>query len=145
MKKKLIFTIVLIALCMGGCKPREYQFPNKGRAIESIELLYNQDEGYTENPFTSIRMLETNEIELFMSELYTLQTYHPTPPPRNFGPYIAIVTYEGGDREVFSSYHIEFVEYGNEICGVGGYHFEQDAFDELFMEYAEKAEDGSTS
>lgn len=142
--KRRIAVLALLALLLSGCAvkglPETYQFPNKDRTIESIELFYNPyvAEGYTGKAFTSIRILRPEEIVSFMDRIYSIQTAKCITPPRsNYGEYIAEVTYENGDIERFSSWHIELIEKGETSYGVGAYFFlNQEDFDNLFIEYA---------
>ena len=135
----VMLTIILLCSCV-ACKtlPNTYQFENKDEKIVSVELMHNPKapKGYTGQTFELIRELEQHEIEPFMESIYALETHLTlTPPAGDFGPNIACVTYENGSKEYFASWHIESVEKGEKLTGVGGYSFRGDCFDELFREY----------
>lgn len=145
MKKIVAITLCIITLFIGGCKPREYTFPNKNQPVNKIELLYNpfSEKGTGSRTMELICTLEDESVDAFLEELYSLDTSRcTTPPPRNYGVYIARVVYQNGDVEMFGSRHIEFIEKGDTPKAIGEYYFSGDAFDKLFLEYAEK-EDGS--
>lgn len=140
--RKIVFILMLIPLLF-GCRriPETYQFANTELEIKQVELLSNASVGYTGQEFTLVRALDEDEISDFMDALYKLETKKcTTPPPRNFGPHIVRVTYENGDMELFASWHIEFVENGKAITGVGAYYFSGDAFETLYSEYANKGQ-----
>jgi hypothetical protein len=152
MKKAIkVFIILLLApvliyallylVCAVVPKLDSYDFPYRGETIESVELLYYPWADDHKNgefmQFQTIRKLEPNEIPAFMDSIYELPTESPLGDPRrDFGPYIAVVTYQNGDAEYYGSWNIEIVEAGSEIWAVGQYCFSGDAFDKLFLEYA---------
>jgi hypothetical protein len=144
MRKISIVLITLFLLC--GCSklPDTYPFARKNLDITGVEVLCN--DGYVGQNFRLIRTLEAEEIVDFMNALYELPTQKCiTPPSMNFGKNVIKVIYENGDVEYFASWHIELVEKGAEIKGVGAYYFTE-GFDELFEKYAYKeTEDGSLS
>ena len=137
----LIVVIILIALGRCSAYPDKYPFENRNEQIKQIDLLYypqNDDESKPYREFRLIRTLEPDEIPEFMEEIYSLETKYVAPPRVNYGQYIARVYYENGDVENFASRHIEFVKAGEQSLAQGIYYFPGDAFDELFLEYAEK-------
>ena len=134
-----IILLIIMLLCSCSRLPNTYPFENKDQEIKSIELLYNpyvnKDEYSTD--FVLIRSLEENEFAPFMKDIYSLETDKCiTPPVCDFGEYVVFVNYKNGDMEIFASWHIEFVESGNNPTGVGAYYFLGDAFDNLFVEYS---------
>ena len=137
----LIYTLICI-VCAVVPKLDPYDFPYRGQPIESVELLYypwadDPDSGEFMQ-FQTIRELDPSEIPVFMERIYNLPTESPLGDPRsNFGPYIAVVTYQNGDAEYYGCWNIEIVEVGSDIWAVGQYCFSGDAFDQLFLEYAE--------
>ena len=73
-----------------------------------------------------------------MEEIIVLDTVlKHSPPRRNYGFYVARVTYEDGDVELFGTKHIEYVESGNAQKGLGLHYFKGDAFERIFLEYCE--------
>ena len=139
MKKIMIIILFVISLYIGGCKPREYTFPNKNQTVEKVELLYNP---YTDNSASDREMevvcvLKKEQVSAFLESLYSLDTSRcTTPPPRNYGVYIARVVYQNGDVEMFGSRHIEFIQKGDSPKAVGAYYFSGEEFEKLFFEYA---------
>ena len=137
--KKLAPLIIVLGLFGCSAYPNEYVFENKNEPIESVELIYypyarNMDK---EDALLSIRFLEAEEIPEFMEKIYSLETKRVwSAPPRDWGVYIARVTYQNGDVEYLGSMHIEFVESGAEPIAQGIYCFSGDAFDKVFLEYA---------
>lgn len=139
MRRLLVFFMVIPLLCACSRIPETYSFAYEGKTIACVELLNNYSAVYTGQEFTVIRNLSEDEIPAFMDMLSQLETRQCiTPPPRNFGPHIVRVTYADGDMELFGSWHIEFVEKGQSVKGVGAYCFSEDDFENLFMEYAYK-------
>ena len=141
MKKLIVIILILLLLC--GCKtmPDEYPFKNANDNIVSVELLYNPhaNEGHHDYPFELSCVLGESESVNFMNRVMQLETSKClTPPPSNYGFYIARVTYDDGDVELFGTWHIEFVENGSEPWGVGSYSFDGDDFEILIKEYIEK-------
>ena len=140
--RKLLMIVICLALLLIGCAPsREpYPFENRDEPITNVELLYypwinNENEPFME--FVLVRELCAEEIPVFMKELYALpSSFVLGSPLRNYGSYIARVSYENGDTEYFASRHIELVKAGEEPYAVGVYSFIGDSFDELFREYA---------
>lgn len=143
MKKIVLIALFIITLSIGGCKSREYTFPNKNQAVEKVELLYNP---YTDSNAGSRAMevictLESEEVGAFLECLYGLDTSRCTTPlPRNYGAYVARVVYQNGDVEMFGSRHIEFIQKGDSPKAVGAYFFSGEAFEQLFFEYAETSD-----
>ncbi|MBQ6831058.1 MAG: hypothetical protein IJO28_00330 [Oscillospiraceae bacterium] len=134
----LIFVLIFVLL-LCSCAPRQYTFPNKGQPVVSIELLYNPhaNKNVIGGPMESIRFLQKEEVDTFLQALYTIETHRCiTPPPTDYGFYVARVVYENGDIEIFGSRHIEFIEKGQEPAGIGGYCLTPEDFKELFFEYA---------
>ena len=142
MRKLIILSVLLVCLTACSIQPNSYPFENRNEPIKQIDLFYYpwiDDESKPFMEFQLIRTLESDEILEFMEAIYSLETKRARPtPPANYGPYIARVYYENGDIEHFASWHIEFVEAGEKAFAVGYYYFAGDAFDELFLEYAEK-------
>ena len=140
MRRLLIIYIVFVLLLCGCSKlPDTYPFLNQDVEIEAISLFYfpNPRDGYVGQEFEFIRDLESNEITPFMDEIRSLKTtLSISPPARGFGEYIVQVTYSDGSLELFGEWHIEYVESGGEITGVGGYNFIGDSFERLFLKYA---------
>lgn len=142
-KYALALLIVLLALCLCRCffRSEEYEFQNTLDMVVSVELLYNQNEssdGYDSFDFTPIKVLDSKEIELFMADVYQLETARcGTPPRRGYGWYIAKVTYSNGDVEMLGSYNIEYIPYGEDQTGVGIYYFVDDTFEEVFSNYVD--------
>ena len=140
--KKLLLLVVCLSFLLLGCNSaaEPYPFENRDEPITAIELLYypwieNENEPFME--FVLIRELSIEEIPLFMEELYALpSSFVLGSPLRNYGLYIAKVSYENGDTEYFASRHNELVKAGEEPYAVGVYRFIGDSFDELFLEYA---------
>ena len=145
MKKIVVIALCIITFFIGGCKPREYTFPNKNQPVEKIELLYNSfaEKDTGSRTMDLICTLEHEQIDTFLNAVYCLDTNRCiTPPPTDYGVYVARVVYQNGDVEMFGSRHIEFIEKGDTPKAIGEYYFSGDAFDKLFLEYAEKG-DGS--
>lgn len=141
MKKLIVIILILLLLC--GCKtmPDEYQFKNANDSIISVELLYNPyfNEGYHEDPFELICILDDISAKEFMDQVITFETQKCiTPPPGNYGFYVARVTYSDGDIELFGTRHIEYVESGDTPSAIGAYVFDGDEFEILINEYIEK-------
>lgn len=138
MRKFAIVALIIIILLLSGCKTREYTFRNQAKQIERVELLYNPYAnsidvgGLMENICT----LDGESAVTFWEELYQLDTHYRTTPGRNYGFYVAQVTYKNGDIEIFGSRHIEFIAKGESPNKVGGYAFKYDDFEELFCKYA---------
>jgi len=137
----VVLYLLICLVCAVVPKLDPYDFPYKDEPIESIDLFYHpwadnyDNEEYLQ--FQFIRKLEPDEIPVFMTRLYELPTESPIgDPPSNYGPFIAVVSYENGDAEYYGSWNIEVVEAGTEAWAVGGHCFSGDAFDELFLEYA---------
>ena len=133
---------LLCLVCAVVPKLDPYDFPYRGEPIERVELLYYpwaDDSNSGEfMQFQTIRELDLNEIPAFMERVYALPTEAPLGDPRsNFGPYIAVVTYQNGDAEYYGSWNIEIVEAGTDVWAVGSHCFSGDAFEKLFLEYAE--------
>ena len=81
--------------------------------------------------------LDNESANAFLAKLYLLDTDRCiTPPPTDYGFYVAQVVYQNGDVELYGSRHIEFIEKGNEPTRIGAYYFSGDGFEELFCEYA---------
>lgn len=142
---KITISFLLICLLLCGCMSNEYSFKSDNVSIVSVELLYNPyaHEGYTGKPFELICVLDQASAESFVDEIRALKTKKQhSPPPSNYGDYIAKVTYDDGDEEWFGSRHIEYVEYGSVQFGVGTYYFDRTAFTEIFLKYCE--ENGAT-
>lgn len=132
----LIFTILLL---LSGCQSREYAFPNKDQPIEKIELLYNPyaHKGNIGGPMETICILEDEDAVAFLDALCRMETKRSiSPPPTGYGNYVAQVLYQNGDIEMFGSWHIEFVPKGTSPTRIGSYRIVDDAFEELFCEYA---------
>lgn len=147
--RKTIITTLLISIFLSGCFPNRlpdtYDFKNKGCEIERIELLHNPDWPYSRplDEFIFLRELEAEEFAPFMEAIYAIPTKLTiTPPPTGYGEYVARVVYENGDVELFGSWHIEFVEYGDSPSEIGEYVFSGDAIDDVFFEYVGKTGDG---
>lgn len=139
--KKLICIILLLSVLTGcSVKPNSYPFEHRNEPITGVELLYYpwiDDETKPFMEFQVIRILESEEVPVFMDALYALETKRARPtPPGNYGQYIARVSYANGDTEYFGTRHIELVKAGEEAYAVGYYYFTGDAFDKLFLEYA---------
>ena len=139
----LISLIVLIGWFPSNKKPLNYIFSNGIEQIESVELLYNQNsggEGTDRSNIHTIRALSSDEIRVFMEEIYRLKTSIANPPPSGWGCYIAKVTYQNGDIEILGSYNIEYISAGSVPTGIGSYFFTGDAFEELFSSYIDTAQ-----
>jgi|GEM_PF-3271970 len=137
--KKVIVIMLVLMLSLCGCStlPENYQFENKDQKIISVELLRNKLYRTGGFEFILIRELDENEIDAFMAELYELPTeISITPPPTDFGPIVAKVSYENGDVEFFGAWHIELVKKGDKIANIGAYWFPDDNFENLFYKYA---------
>lgn len=138
--KKLVCTMLLICSLLGcSYKPTSYQFPNKSIPIDSVELFHNMNPGgigIDENNMDLLLTLEDSEINGFMEDIYELPTERcGTPPPYGYGEYIAKVTYENGDIEMFGSKNIVYIPSGERSYGVGEYFFEATTFEKLFSQY----------
>ena len=138
----VLISALLCLVCAVVPKLDPYDFPYRGEPIESVELLYYPWADDNDNgefmQFQTIRELGPNEIPAFMESIYALPTEAPLgDPPSGFGPYIAVVTYQNGDAEYYGSWNIEIVEAGTDVWAVGGHCFSGDAFEKLFLEYAE--------
>lgn len=141
MRKSLIVFFSLI-ICLTACVNDEpYPFPNQGQQIKSIELLHNQNEngqGTDASNMVVLKTLDAGEVPVFMDKLYALSTKHAgTPPPWGYGAYIAKVTYENGDIEMFGTLNIEFIKVGAQVTGIGEYVFTTDGIEALIAEYAD--------
>lgn len=139
MKRFGIVFLLIIVLLLCSCASRQYTFPNKGQPVVSIELLYNPhaNKNVIGGPTESIRFLQKEEVDTFLQALYTIETHRCiTPPPTDYGSYVARVVYENGDVEMFGSWHIEFIEKGKEPTRIGEYYFDREAYEKLFFEYA---------
>ena len=140
MKKTILSFISALVLLLNGCTPPPETYPfAENQDIMCVELLYHASPQGTVmlNDFTLIRELEQEEIAPFMDAVRSLETEKCfSSPNRDFGNYVACVTYTDGSREVFGNYHIEFVENGETESGVGRYYFSGNAFVELFNDYA---------
>jgi len=140
--KKLLVLVICLSFLLLGCNSaaEPYLFENRGKSIDCIELLFYpwiEDENEPFMEFVLIRELSAEEIPVFMEELYALpSSFVYGSPLRNYGSYIARVSYENGDTEYFASRHIELVKAGEEPYAVGVYSFTGNSFDELFLEYA---------
>lgn len=145
--KRILPLIIAVIVLLWGCKqqPNAYPFINQDEQIESISLYYfSHPLEYSGQDFEWIKNLEKAEIVSFMESVRSIKTqYCVTPPPANFGNYIAQVTYNNGELEIFAQWHIEHVDSGDAITGVGAYHFVGTEFEELFLRYAGGQGDGS--
>ena len=128
---------------MAGCSriPATYQFPNRQESIESVVLLHNMNrfgQGTDETNMQVLKVLSDEEIVEFMDSLYSLPTERDgTPPSWGYGEYIAKVTYENGDVEMFGSLNIVYIAKGDWISGIGEHIFVGDCFVNLFSEYVD--------
>ena len=141
MKKLVIIVLTFLLLCGCTTMPDEYQFKNANDSIISVELLYNPyfNEGYHEDPFELICILDDISAKEFMDQVITFDTQKCiTPPPGNYGFYVARVTYSDGDIELFGTRHIEYVASGDTPSAIGAYVFDGDEFEILIKEYIEK-------
>ena len=139
MKKILTFTFIAMVLFLSSCKSEQYDFPNKGQPIEKIEFLSNPyaNKNTLDAPMYNICSLEEECVDAFMQGLYSIETTRCiTPPPTDYGLYIARVVYENGDVEMFGSRHIEFIAKGDTPKKIGEYCFDREKFEELFFQYA---------
>lgn len=138
----VIVNIMSLVLCgCGNTTQMEptYAFPHGVEDIESIDLLLNNNVdafSLDKDALVLIRRLEESEINMFMNEVYELETsYTISPPLRGYGTYVAKVTYSNGDVEMLGSEHIEFIYAGTDPTGVGAYYFTGDAFEQLILSY----------
>lgn len=144
MKKYAAFLIILIVF--NGCSriPSDYPFPNQSEPILSIELLHNRNDGgqgtNAENMYL-IRALSESEIHEFMKAVYALPTEKcGSPPPWGYGEYIARISYQNGDVEMYGPYAIELIPKGSETWGVGTHCFSGNGFEKLFSQYVDLSE-----
>lgn len=141
--KKVLLILFLLPCLFPGCsrKPDAYPFPNQNTPIQSIDLLHNRNPGgigTDEENMELLLMLKQSEFEDFMDDLYTLPTRRcGTPPPYGYGEYIAKVTYENGDVEMYGSLNIVHISSGQTSYGVGDYAFTDDSFESLFSKYVD--------
>ena len=116
----------------------EYRFPNDMESIVSVQIMQriNQDSG-DPTEYSFVKELGTNEIPVFMEEIYALETKQGGTPPRwSYGEYMVQITYQNGDMEFLGTYCIELVRSGERQSGVGEYYFEdEEAFFELIQQY----------
>lgn len=140
----IFFMLVFLVLSfLSNRIPKHYIFQNPIDQIESIELLYNQNdggEGINTSNICSIRMLDQNEVQPFMKAIYRLETRIAYPPPSGWGCYIAKISYCNGDVEILGSYNIEYISVGHSPTGIGTYFFTGKAFEELFAKYIDVTE-----
>ena len=130
---------------MCGCNPMpdEYSFKNANDSIASVEIFHNPNVNSedTGKPFELICTLDECASKSFMNRVLELKTHlRISPPPTDYGPYFACVTYNDGDIEFFGTWHIEYVECGNTPKKIGAYSFNGDEFEILIKEYIEKYE-----
>ena len=141
--KKVILILFLFLILLPGCisKPDAYPFPNRNIPIQSIDLLHNRNPGgigTDEDNMDLLLSLGQSEFHNFMDALYSLPTRRcGTPPPYGYGEYIAKVTYENGDVEMYGSLNIVHIPMGETSYGVGDYIFADDSFDSLVSEYVD--------
>lgn len=140
----IFFMLVLLVLSfLSNRIPKHYIFQNPIDQIESIELLYNQNdggEGINPSNIYSIRLLEKDEVQPFMEAIYNLETRIANPPPSGWGCYIVKISYFNGDIELLGSYNIEYIPEGHTETGIGSYFFTGKAFEELFEKYIDASE-----
>ena len=139
--KRILPLVIAIIVLLWGCKQQTnaYPFINQDEQIESISLYYfSSPLEYSGQDFEWIKDLEKTDFVPFMESVRSIKTqYCITPPPANFGNYIAQVTYNNGELEIFAQWHIEHVDSGDTITGVGAYRFIGTEFEELFLRYAQ--------
>lgn len=84
--------------------------------------------------------LDASEIPVFMDAVYALPTkLCGTPPPYGYGEYIAKVTYENGNIEMYGTANIVFIPAGEMSYGVGDYVFAGNGFLDLLSQYIDIA------
>ena len=140
----IFFMLVFLVLSISSNRtPKHYIFPNPIDQIESIELLYNQNnggEGINTSNICSIRMLDQNEVQPCMKAIYRLETRIAYPPPSGWGCYIAKISYCNGDVEILGNYNIEYISVGHSPTGISTYFFTGKTFEELFAKYIDVTE-----
>lgn len=141
--KKVLPILLLLSCLLSACprKPDVYPFPNRSVPVKSIALIQNCNPGgigIDEEKMVILRTLAPSEFSVFMDGVYALPTKRcGTPPPYGYGEYIAKVTYENGDVEIFGSENIVWIPMGESSYGVGEYFFAGDSFKVMFSQYVD--------
>ena len=143
--KRICLAIMLLLIFLPGCEqvPSTYQFPNRNEEIISIELLSNyveKTEDGVKYHFVVLQKLDKKEIPEFMDRVYQLETARFYPPLRNYGKYIARITYANGDIELYGTSHIELVEAGSTMSALGIYYFPDNGMEQLILEFLGSSE-----
>ena len=131
---------LFVSLCFCGCSAGIYDLSHSPEMIVKIELYSNSSEPGTytrQENITFIRQLDEDEITLFVQEICALEMIMANPPSYGFGCYIAAITYSNGDVDIISDRVIEYVPAGEQPGQVSGHTFSGDAFDVIFLKYAD--------
>lgn len=131
MKKFLIVVAAIlgIGLVAAGINyvrlQQPYGFPNRGKAVASVELIYNKYTGDTCRLFWDtyvVGVLDEDETNGFMEALCCQETKTVEKATSfGYGEYIVRVTYANGNMEIYGSDCIESIKAGDSPTGIGTY------------------------